>query len=219
MTDFKAALATLEDQREDARINAASMRGRLDHATEDLEEARMRKERAEYDAQLNADALDILRAYAELQEKVVRERVETIVTEGLQAVFERDDIEFAFEFALKRGQMTATPIIRTRSGKDVVETEATDARGGGVLDVAAFLLRCVMLVLIRPQPARVLILDETFKHLSRNHLPNAGELVKRMSDRLGIQIILVSHKDEFAEVADRVFDVTITNGETSIEAR
>ncbi len=62
-------------------------------------------------------------------------------------------------------------------------------------------------------------MDETFKHLSRNHLPKAGELVKEMSERLGLQVILVSHKDEFAEVADRVFDVSIVEGETRIEVR
>ena len=195
------------------------LKGRMEVLNEQHHHATMQNENFQTEAETVAGALDVLRAYASLQEETVRNKVEAIVTSGLRAVFERDDISFGFRFELMRGQMTATPIIRTSAGEEVVETEAADARGGGVLDVASFLLRCVMLVLYRPKLERILILDETFKHLSRDRLARASHLVKQMSEKLGIQIILVSHKDEFSDSADKVFDVSIKRGVTKIEER
>lgn len=216
---FSPICSVLEARRNERAAGAARIEGRHDELARQLADVRKSGEAAELRALTLADALNILRAYSELQEKVVRERLESIVTAGLRAVFGDEQMAFRLRFELARGQMTAVPIISTGSGDMVVETEATDARGGGVLDVAAFLIRCVMLVLYRPALSRVLVLDETFKHLSRNHLPRAAELVQRMSEKLGIQIILVSHKDEFAEVAERVFDVSIREGITSIRER
>ena len=209
-------ISDLEKRQADRQILAAQRKGRLQQVSSAFDTAAELKT----DAERHASALDILRTYATMQEATVREKVESLVTEGLRAVFERDDLTFLFKFELgPRGQMTATALLQTNMGEHVIETEATDARGGGVLDVAAYLLKCVMLCLMRPALDRVLILDEIFKHLSRNHLLNVAALVKTMSERLGIQVIMVTHKDEFLDTADRVFDVSIKNGETSIKQR
>jgi DNA repair exonuclease SbcCD ATPase subunit len=213
--NYSEQFVVLEDQLGETHRLMGVAEGELSVAQGMLDNVQQKLDTAEKDADTAAQALDVLRAYAELQEKGLQEKVGKIVTEGLRAVFERSDIEFGLRFELARGQMTATPIIKTGD----VETEAKDARGGGVLDVASFLLRCVMLVLTRPKLERVLVLDEIFKHLSRNHLQAAGSLVKEMSERLGIQMIMVSHKEEMTEAADKVFDVSIHDGKTKIEER
>lgn len=213
-------ISELDKRIKDRQILAAQREGALRQVQANADNLEKHNAALTADAERYAGALDILRTYATMQEANVREKVEALVTEGLRAVFERDDLTFAFRFELGRsGQMTATPVLQTAMGEHVVETAATDARGGGVLDVAAFLLRCVMLCLMRPPLERVLFLDEIFKHLSRNHLANAAALLRTMSDRLGIQIVMVSHKDEFTDTADRVFDVQIKNGKTEIVQR
>ena len=204
----------------DAEILVAQKKGTLDVLTKQCLGLEAQAVEAAIAARNHAGALDVLRSYASLQEENVRLKVERLVTDGLRAVFEREDLAFRFKFELGRsGQMTATPVLSTAIGDKTVETTATDARGGGVLDVAAFLLRTVMLCLMRPRLDRVMFCDEIFKHLSRDHLGNAAALLRRLSEKLGVQIVMVTHKDEFVDTADRVFDVSIRDGVTKIKVR
>jgi len=204
----------------DAEILVAQKKGTLDVISKQCESLAAKIDTAGLSARNHAGALDVLRSYASLQEENVRLKVERLVTDGLCAVFEREDLAFRFKFELGRsGQMTATPVLSTAIGDKTVETTATDARGGGVLDAAAFLLRTVMLCLMRPRLDRVMFCDEIFKHLSRDHLGNAAALLRRLSEKLGVQIVMVTHKDEFVDTADRVFDVSIRDGVTKIKVR
>ena len=78
-----------------------------------------------------------------------------------------------------------------------------DAAGGGVVDVVCFALRVVAWSLSQTSP--VLILDEPFKWVSMGLRPICGQLLRGISDRLGLQIIMVTHDPELVEQADRIF--------------
>jgi DNA repair exonuclease SbcCD ATPase subunit len=90
------------------------------------------------------------------------------------------------------------------------------ASGGGTVDVAAFALRVASWSMQRPRSRNTLILDEPFKHLSTNLLPLAGEMLKQISEKLQLQIIMVSHCTELIEAADRTFQVSIKKGISSV---
>ena len=219
MLSHDEMLADLQQQYQRASNAEAEIKGKIALVEDQFVEIDGKLCDAQTNAEDYAEALDVLQAYASLQEKGVQERVCSIVTDGLRAVFDREDISFLVNFEISRGQMTVEPRFRMKIGQHEVETAARDAKGGGVLDVASFLLRCVMLVLLRPKLKRVLVCDEVFKHLSREHLPRAASLVKEMSERLGIQMLMVTHKDEFIDAADKVFDVGMKDGVTEIEER
>ena len=90
------------------------------------------------------------------------------------------------------------------------------ASGGGAVDVAAFALRVASWSMQRPRSRSTLLLDEPFKHLSTNLLPLAGEMLKQISERLKLQIIMVSHCEELIDAADRTFQVSIKKGISSV---
>ena len=69
--------------------------------------------------------------------------------------------------------------------------------GGGAIDVASFALRVACLMLSRSQPRKILILDEPFKMISRDHnRQRVRELIETLSKEMGIQIILITHDPE-----------------------
>ena len=90
------------------------------------------------------------------------------------------------------------------------------ASGGGAVDVTAFALRVASWAMQRPRSRNTLILDEPFRYLSSGLLPLAGEMLKQIFEKLGLQIIMVSHCEELIEKADRIFMVKIKNGVSSI---
>ena len=110
-------------------------------------------------------------------------------------------------FVQRRGKTEAE--LSLRRG-DVSLGDPLGSAGGGVIDVAGFALRLAALMLSQPARRRLLVLDEPFKHLSREYRPAARELLGRLSAELGVQFLVVTHA---AEVA--ILDVT---GVPSVDA-
>lgn len=124
--------------------------------------------------------------------------VQALVQNALDAVFPTVYL-FRAAFELRRGQ-TEVDIWLDKDGEAI---DPRDAAGGGVVDVVCFALRVVAWSLSQTSP--VLILDEPFKWVSMGLRPICGQLLRGISDRLGLQIIMVTHDPELVEQADRIF--------------
>jgi DNA repair exonuclease SbcCD ATPase subunit len=90
------------------------------------------------------------------------------------------------------------------------------ASGGGAVDVAAFALRIASWSMAQPHSRNTIILDEPLRFLSVDLQEKASTMIKEVSDKLGIQMILVTHNDTLASFADRVFNVSIKKGVSKV---
>ena len=99
----------------------------------------------------------------------------------------------------------------SRNGQQI---SPLDASGGGVVDICSFALRLSLWSLNKNRP--VLLLDEPFKHLSRNLHGKALRMLKEVSRKLNVQIIMVSHNEEFVDEADRIIELVIEKGCTMV---
>ena len=115
-------------------------------------------------------------------------------------------------FVMKRGK-TEADLFFVRDGNRVTPLEAS---GYGMVDIASFALRVAMWSLQRPRSRNVLVLDEPLKFLSRGYQSKASTMLKEISRKLGLQIIMVSHSQELIESADRVFGVSIKDGVSGV---
>jgi hypothetical protein len=123
---------------------------------------------------------------ANLQQKAHKE-IAKIVTRCLNAIFD-DPYEFEIVFEKKRGKTEASLIFHR--GNMTLDDPLNEV-GGGVIDVAAFALRLAAIVLSRPAKRKLLILDEPFKNIrGEANRQRAREMVKRVSEDLGVQIII-----------------------------
>lgn len=117
--------------------------------------------------------------------------ISAVVSRCLATVFD-DPYEFRVEFVQKRGKTEAN-LMFYREGQPV---DPTTAAGGGVVDVAAFGLRLAALMLARPRPRRLLVLDEPFKFVSAAYRPRVRQLLESLAVDLDVQIIMVTHISE-----------------------
>jgi DNA repair exonuclease SbcCD ATPase subunit len=60
------------------------------------------------------------------------------------------------------------------------------------------------------------VLDEPAKFLSRDMQDKASEMLKELSEKLGIQMILVSHIPEMISAADEVVQVELKGGNSNV---
>lgn len=159
-------------------------------------------------------AQTILQTVARMTQEELEYHISDVVSLALSVVFD-EPYELKLDFEIRRGK-TEADIWFVRNGEKI---HPLSASGGGAVDVASFALRVALWSLSAKQHRNVLILDEPFKFLSSNLQARAGEMLKQISKKLGLQIIMVSHIPDLIESADRTFDVMIKNGISEVKTR
>lgn len=136
------------------------------------------------------EAVDIAQRLAQTIQQQAHNRIAKVVTRCLEAVFD-DAYEFKVDFERKRGK-TEGRLLFLRDGHEV---DPLTASGGGVVDVAAFACRLAFIMLARPRPRRVMVLDEPFKFVWSGYTPRVRMMLEGLADELGMQFIIVTHID------------------------
>lgn len=156
-----------------------------------IKEEKKALKQANKDLQTALEAQEIIQTAAADMQNKVHQKITQLVTHCLQMIFGLS-YAFAIEFVQKRGKTEARMMFLI----DGEETDPTTEAGGGVVDVAAFALRLAALLLSKPKPAKVLILDEPFRFVSRNHGEKVRALIESLSADMGIQFIIVTHDEQ-----------------------
>ena len=168
-------------------------------------------------------AIDVAQKAQEIIQQVAKETQNTftsnisdVVSAALDAVFGNDAYKFSVEFVQKRGK-TEVELSFIRDGEKI---DPLSSSGGGAVDVASFALRVALWSVTKNSGRNIsntIILDEPFRFLSRELQPLAGSMLRTLSNRLGIQFILVTHNQDIIESADKIFEVQY-DGRKSIVA-
>lgn len=163
---------------------------------------------------------------SEFAREQLKTRVEQTVTAALQAIFEDSRLEFRIELKIIASKPAAEwQVVSTYpspagqggdTGTMTVAANPEDARGGGITDVVSLALRLALLELARPKPEGPVLLDEPGKMISAEYVPNLAEFLKSYAQRTGRQIILVTHHEALADVADVAYRVEQRDGVSEV---
>lgn len=161
----------------------------------------------------------VLNSIGEERQIRAQDTIEQLVTRGLQQIFD-DSLSFHIVQTVKAKAASVEFVVRTTlSGGGVVDTPVMDARGGGLAATIGFLLRVVILLLKNGQDKdNILILDETFAHVSEEYLEGMGEFVRELVEKTGIQVLMVTHQPVFIDYADAAYKFAAVDGKTKVEA-
>lgn len=148
-------------------------------------------------------ALEIVQMVGLQTQKQLEYHISDIASMALESVFEKPyKLVLSFE---KRRNKTECDILFE---KDDERFDPMMEAGGGTADVAAFALRIASWSMSNPKLNNVIILDEPFRFINgRIAQEKASEMVKKISEKLGIQFIIVTNKDEFTAFGDKIFEV------------
>lgn len=167
----------------------------------------------------------VLTSLGEERQAAAYTTIETLVTTGLRTIFAEPGLSFHIVPASKNALGPSAGVdfaVTTDLASGPVTTSVLAARGGGLSAVVGFLLRVVVLLLgpaSGPGPGareHLLVLDETFAHLSAQYLPAMGAFLRQIVDRSGLQILLVTHQPEFKEYADLSYAFALVAGRTQV---
>jgi ABC-type glutathione transport system ATPase component len=157
----------------------------------------------------------LLSSIGEQRQLSAQHQIETLVTRGLQVIF-GESMSFHLAQSKRGGLPTVEFIVRTTfPDGSHLDTEVWGATGGGLSAVVGFVLQTVML-LLSPDKAPILNMDEPFAGLSDGYADKLVEFLKELVDKTPLQYVFVAHThvDELVEIADRRYRFSQVDGET-----
>ena len=157
-------------------------------------------------------AREIIREVALKTMSQISFHISDITSLALEAVFD-NPYKLVTDFVQRRNK-TECDLYFERDGNRV---DPLSASGVGAVDIASFALRIASWSMNRPHSRNVIILDEPFKCLSDNYQEKASQMMKELSEKLGLQFVIVTHNDILASYADRTFEVSIKNGISKVK--
>lgn len=142
----------------------------------------------------------VLKHLLDLMIKDETDRMSGLISYGLKSVFDDQDLTFIPRISQKNGKIS----IELKTLNKGVEG-GFKSFGGSIAVIESFLLR--ILCIIKKDLARFMLLDETFAAVGEEYIANTGNLIKGLSKKLGIDILLVTHQKDFQQNADHVYRV------------
>uniref|UniRef100_A0A6M3JUM3 Uncharacterized protein n=2 Tax=viral metagenome TaxID=1070528 RepID=A0A6M3JUM3_9ZZZZ len=159
------------------------------------------------------EAREVVNTVIKLTQDNFKGKVEPLVTMAIRSVFEKP-YDFELRFEKKRNQLECRPVL-IKDGNE--ETPKADL-GGSVVDIISLALRVILWAVEKPRSRNMILLDEPMKNIGQGEeLILAGQIMRDISSDLGLQLIVVTHSQEFGEIADTVYKVTNDDVESTVE--
>lgn len=152
-------------------------------------------------------AKEIVREVGMQTQQQLQYHISDITSLALESIFD-DPYELRVEF-VKRRDKVECDLLFVRNGEGV---DPLSASGGGAVDTAAFALRIASWSMRSPRSRNTIILDEPLRFLSEDLQEKASMMIKQLSEKLGLQFIIITHEPTLATYADKEFKVSIRKG-------
>lgn len=145
-------------------------------------------------------------------QKKIEFQISNLVSMALAAVFP-DPYKFELRYVTRRGKVEAD-LIFSKNGNETDDILANG--GGGVADIASLALRIASWSLKRNRPT--FLLDEPTKFLHNvTYQEKASLLIRELSKRIGIQIIMVTDQAAMVDAADLEIAVSQVDGASYVK--
>jgi len=211
----KQKLTNISDRMRTLRDTMFTLKGRIENIEGSLIEHKKQRHTLLNEELLHDQCVKVFQTLVELKKEEIKVKIESLVTKGLRTIFNRPDFRFELIMEIKRGVMSAKPVLHSNFNDDAFASDIIDSHGGGIVDVTAFLLQVVTLLAFK-KITRLMVCDEPFRNVSRDYLENVAEFLTYLCDISGMQIIMVTHKPEFKEHANKVFQVELNAKKESV---
>ena len=160
---------------------------------------------------LNEKAKEIITLVGLKTQEQIKFHISDITSLALETVFD-NPYKLELDFVQRRNK-TECDIYFTRNENKI---DPLSSSGGGAVDIASFALRIASWALQMPRTRNTIILDEPLRFLSKEYREEASIMLKEVSQKLGIQFIIVTHDSVLTRYADKIFEVSIKKGISNV---
>ncbi len=142
--------------------------------------------------------------------------VEKLLSQGLQAVFDDQDLKVRAEVGVSRGKVTVDLVtVQTRSDGTTVEGLTGEAFGGSVTTVQSVLLRIT--VILRRKMRLLLLADEALPAFDSNYIANVGRFLGLLCSKLKLDALMVTHNPALVDSVRNGYRIHNRHGAATFE--
>lgn len=152
---------------------------------------------------------ELFKSMGGMQQEDLLEKLESFVSYGLASVFGS-----GYRFKTLCNYEGKDLRVDFRIETDDLETGVAEARGGGLVEVVGILLHLFFLMFKKDEAASFLVLDAGLLHLSDLYKRRMSQLLQELSNKLGVQILLLAHSEDFGSFADVLYRFEQKDGKT-----
>jgi DNA repair exonuclease SbcCD ATPase subunit len=161
------------------------------------------------------ESLEFLYELANSHRGAMKHKIEEVVSEALRLIYGMDyKVEMTYAVKNNRSSLSIEMVRKTPAG-DV--RREIGGFGGGVADTISVPMR-LMVLLGSKQTARIVVLDECYKHMDVERVELVAEFLKTLADKLKMQILMCTHHEVIRESADKAFMVSEKDGKSSVKS-
>lgn len=187
-----------------------------DAAAKRLRETEVEVIRLEGEQEILARVGDLFRVLIDREVIDNANTAQELLTEGLQAIFDDLDLSVRAAVDVKHGKVSVELLtVQTQADGTKTEGAPTDAYGGSVATVESVLLRVVVLTRRGLKP--LLLLDESLGAVAEHYVPRVGQFLALLCERMGLDILAVSHNPVLVEAANRAYRIQKKDGEATLK--
>lgn len=141
---------------------------------------------------------------------------EQLLTEGLQQVFPDQQLSVRSAVDILRGKVSVEFVVAHKHADGTVtEGVADQSFGGAVTTVLSVLLRVILIA--RRQLRGILLMDETLPAIENRYLPNLVAFLRALGDRMGVDMLVVTHNPQLVSQAPRAYRIKPTQNGAKLE--
>jgi DNA repair exonuclease SbcCD ATPase subunit len=160
-----------------------------------IETLREEEEKLKYRADLHQKCAEVIKAWLEdsLQSNV--DSIADLATSGLQHIITDQTLAFQIQQEQKYNRVAMRFVVDDNG----VTGDPMDSFGGGAVSIISLVMR--LAVMARMKMGNLLLLDESMGALANKYVPGAASFMRQLADQTGINILMVTHNDEFIDHA------------------
>lgn len=159
---------------------------------------------------INSKVLEALKFLLDKVNTDIISEIDELVTLSLRSVFERD-LFFHIDVSYPPRGPNYEFIIKDK--ETGYEGEIMSSVGGSIAQTAGILLRFIYLLKYKKAPF-FLSLDEAFGAISPDYLPRLIEVLKKLCEKFGFDMLVITHQLVIKEAADQLINLEQHSGVT-----
>jgi DNA repair exonuclease SbcCD ATPase subunit len=168
-------------------------------------------EQARYQTELHQKCLEIFKAWLEESLKKNVDSMAELATLALRQVIPGQELTFEVRQDMKHNRVSIRFVLLENGPYGIVEGDPIHSYGGGAAVVISLVLR--LAVMARMHMGNLLMLDESMFALSNVYVPNAISFFRQLSERTGVNILMVTHNPEYAMNAHTAYEGSKNDGQ------
>lgn len=153
-----------------------------------------------YEVELYQKLLELFKKW--IDESVAKnvDAISDLVTTGLHHIIDDQTIKFTIKPDHKASRIEMQFLVE----QDGFSGDPLDSFGGGATAIISFILRVA--VMSRVNCSNLLILDESLSALANVYVPGCADFLRKISEELDINILMVTHNNEFLSKAHTAYE-------------